>query len=171
MARNRKLLSSLWTLMEPILEADGIELVEIEYLISGGSWTLRLYIDAPGGVTLEDCATVSRQIGVLLDAEDPIAHHYKLEVSSPGINRVLRKLGDFERFSSKQARIKTTHKIDGRKNFLGILRGTRGDTVIMEVENRLVEIDAENIEKAHLETPPDEILQQSLRQKALSVGG
>lgn len=171
MTTNRKLVSSLWTMIEPVLEADGIELVEVEYLLSGGSWTLRLYIDTPDGVTLDDCTTISRQVGAFLDAEDPIEQHYNLEVSSPGINRVVRKLSDFERFSGRRARIRTAHKIDGRKNFLGILRGTRDATVIIEVENSLMEINAENIEKAHLETPPDEILQQSLRKKALSMGG
>ena len=171
MTTNRKLVSSLWTMIEPVLEADGIELVEVEYLLSGGSWTLRLYIDTPDGVTLDDCTTISRQVGAFLDAEDPIEQHYNLEVSSPGINRVVRKLIDFERFSGRRARIRTAHKIDGRKNFLGILRGTRDATVIIEVEKSLMEINAENIEKAHLETPPDEILQQSLRKKALSMGG
>ncbi len=171
MARNRKLVSSLWTMIEPVLEADGIELVEMEYLLSGGFWTLRLYIDRPEGVTLEDCATISRQVSALLDAEDPIEHHYNLEVSSPGINRVIRKLTDFQRFSDRQARIRTAHKVEGRRNFAGILKGTRDGVVIIEVEKTLYEIDAENIEKAHLETPPDEILQQSLRKRALSMGG
>ena len=107
----------------------------------------------------------------LLDMKNPIDHRYNLEVSSPGINRVIRKLNDFERFSGRKARIRTTHKIDGQKNFLGVLRGTRDTAVLLELENRVVEIDVENIEKAHLETPPDEILQQSLHKKALSVGG
>lgn len=171
MVKNRKFLSTLWTMIEPVLEPDGIELVELEYFLSGGVWNLRLYIDAPNGVTLDDCAMVSRQIGALLDMEDPIDHHYNLEVSSPGINRVLRKLTDFERFSGRVARIKTTHKIGGRKNFVGILKGTQDATIIMEVDNNTIEISAENIEKAHLETPPEEILQQGLHKKAFSVGG
>jgi ribosome maturation factor RimP len=171
MTTNRKLVNSLWTMIEPVLEADGIELVEVEYLLCGGSWTLRLYIDTPDGVTLDDCATISRQVGAFLDAEDPIEQHYNLEVSSPGINRVVRKLTDFERFSGRRVRIRTAHKIDGRRNFLGILKGIRDATVIIEVEKSLMEINAENIEKAHLETPPDEILQQSLRKRALSMGG
>lgn len=171
MVIDRKLLSYLWNIIEPVLEPDGIELVEVEYLLLGGSWTLRLYIDSPQGITLDDCAMVSRQVGALLDIEDPIDHHYSLEVSSPGINRVLRKLRDFDRFSGRQARIRTIHKIDGRRNFLGVLRGARGATVIMEVDNKMIEINAENIEKAHLETPPDEILQQGLNNKAFSVGG
>ncbi|MHB8205086.1 MAG: ribosome maturation factor RimP [Desulfomonilaceae bacterium] len=171
MVTNRKLLSDLWTMIEPVLEPDGIELVEVEYLLLGGSWTLRLYIDTPNGVTIDDCAMVSRQIGALLDMENPIDHRYNLEVSSPGINRVIRKLQDFERFSGRQARIKTTHKIDGRKNFSGMLKGTLNTTVLMELENRVVEIDVENIEKAHLETPPDEILQQDLHKNSFSVGG
>jgi ribosome maturation factor RimP len=171
MVKNRKLLSELWAMIEPVLEADGIELVEVEYLLLGGSWTLRLYIDNPGGVTIDDCAMFSRQISALLDMKNPIDHRYNLEVSSPGINRVIRKLNDFERFSGRKARIRTTHKIDGQKNFLGVLRGTQDTAVLLELENRVVEIDVENIEKAHLETPPDEILQQSLHKKALSVGG
>ncbi len=171
MIRNRKLLSALWSMIESVLEPDEIELVELEYFLSGGSWTLRLYIDSVHGVTLDDCVMVSRQIGALLDMENPIDHRYILEVSSPGINRILRKLSDFERFSGRQARLRTTHKIDGRRNFLGILRGTRDATVLLEVENKITEIDVENIEKAHLETPPDDILQQSLHKKAFSVGG
>ena len=171
MVTNRKLVLDLWTMIEPVLEPDGIELVEVEYLLLGGSWTVRLYIDTPNGVTIDDCAMVSRQIGALLDMKNLIDHRYNLEVSSPGINRVIRKLRDFERFSGRQARIRTTHKIDGRKNFSGILRGTQDSTVLMELRNGVVEIDVENIEKAHLETPPDEILQQGLHQKAFSVGG
>lgn len=171
MVTNRKILSDLWTMIEPVLEPDGIELVEVEYLLLGGSWTLRLYIDTPNGVTIDDCAMVSRQIGALLDMENPIDHRYNLEVSSPGINRVMRKLQDFERFSGRQARIRTTHKIDGRKKFSGVLRGTLDTTVLMELGNGVVEIDVENIEKAYLETPPDEILQQGLHKKAFSVGG
>jgi len=171
MVTDRKLLSYLWDLIEPVLEPDGIELVELEYLLLGGSWTLRLYIDSPQGITIDDCAMVSRQVGALLDIEDPIDHHYSLEVSSPGINRVMRKLGDFNRFSGRQARIRTIHKIEGRRNFLGVIRGTRDTTVMMEVDNKMIEINAENIEKAHLETPPDEIMQQGLNKKAFSVGG
>ena len=105
-------------MIEPVLEPDGIELVEVEYLLLGGSWTLRLYIDTPNGVTIDDCAMVSRQIGALLDMENPIDHRYNLEVSSPGINRVMRKLQDFERFSGRQARIKNLRiRLTAEKNF------------------------------------------------------
>ncbi|MGC8604035.1 MAG: ribosome maturation factor RimP [Desulfomonilaceae bacterium] len=171
MASNRKLLSDLWAMIEPVLEPDGIELVELEYGLLGGSWTLRLYIDTLSGVTIDDCAMVSRQVGALLDLENPINHHYNLEVSSPGINRVIRKPSDFERFSGRQASVRTAQKIEGRKNFMGILRGIQDNSVLMEVQNKIVEIEMENIEKAHLVTSPEEILKKNLHKKASSVGG
>ena len=171
MVTDRKLVSDLWAMIEPVLEPDGIELVELEYGLYAGAWTLRLYIDTPHGVTIDVCAMVSRQVGALLDLENPIDHPYNLEVSSPGINRVLRKLQDFERFSERKAKIRTLRKIEGRKNFLGVLRGIRDTAVLIELENKIIEIDVDNIEKAYLDMPPNEILQQDLHKKASSVGG
>ncbi|MGC8659134.1 MAG: ribosome maturation factor RimP [Desulfomonilaceae bacterium] len=171
MIADRKLVSDLWTMIEPVLAPDGIELVELEYGLFGGAWTLRLYIDTPTGVNIDVCAMVSRQVGALLDLENPIDHPYNLEVSSPGINRVLRKLQDFERFSDRKARIRTSRKIEGRKNFVGVLRGTKDTKVLIEIDNKIIEIDVESIEKAYLDMPPGEILQQDLHRKATSLGG
>src|SRR5512138_432227 len=105
--------------------AEGYELVHVEYLPRGAGSILRLYIDRPGGVTLDDCQHVSRHVGVLLDVEDLIPHQYVLEVSSPGIERPLFKEWDYSRFAGKEIRLTTNGKIEGRKNFVGMLRGIK----------------------------------------------
>ena len=107
----------MWELIEPVLEPEGIELVDIEFKNEMGRWVLRLYIDAPAGIKLDHCELVSRQVGALLDMKDPIDHSYHLEVSSPGINRVLRKERDFDLYAGSPVRIKTRRKLDGRRNF------------------------------------------------------
>ncbi|MFZ5868606.1 MAG: ribosome maturation factor RimP [Thermodesulfobacteriota bacterium] len=160
---DRERITLLWSMIEPILEPEGIELVELEFKFEGGRWVLRLYIDAANGVTLDDCELVSRQVGALLDIKDPIEQSYTLEVSSPGINRVLRKEKDFSRFAGSPARIKTSRKVNGRRNFHGVLRGMENSNIIIEVDGSKVEIPYEDIEKAHLEYPDSEMFRRDAR--------
>lgn len=165
---DRELLSSLWTMIEPVLEPEGIELAEIEFKLEGGRWILRLYIDAPGGVTLDDCEAVSRQVGALLDIKDPIDRQYTLEVSSPGINRVLRKETDFSRFAGSPVRIKTRAKLQGRRNFQGMLQGVEDSKIIVMVEGNRIEINPDDIEKARLDLPEKEIFRKDLSRRSAS---
>ena len=166
----KTLISSLWAMIEPVLEPEGIELVEIEFKMESGRWTLRLYIDLPGGVSLDDCELVSRQVGALLDIKNPIEHPYNLEVSSPGINRVLRKEKDFNRFAGSAVRVKTRRKVSGRRNFSGVLKGMENSRIVLEVEGNRVEIDPEDVEKAQLHLPEADLFRNDLRRRAVSTG-
>lgn len=167
---DRDLIRSLWSMIEPVLEPEGIELVDIEFKLEGGRWVLRLYIDTPQGVTLDDCELVSRQIGALLDIKDPIERRYVLEVSSPGINRVLRKEEDFRLFAGSPVRIRTRRKLAGRRNFQGILKGMEDSAIILEVEGARVEIDLKNVEKANLDLSEDDLFRKDLRKRAVRAG-
>jgi ribosome maturation factor RimP len=167
---DRDLIPSLWSMIEPVLEPEGIELVDIEFKLEGGRWVLRLYIDTPRGVSLDDCELVSRQIGALLDIKDPIEHRYVLEVSSPGINRVLRKERDFKLFAGSPVRIRTRSKLTGRRNFQGILKGMEESAIILEVDGARVEIDPGNVEKANLDLSDDDLFRKDLRKRAVRAG-
>ena len=154
---DRDFIEKLWKMIDPILEPEGLELVELEYRPEGGRWILRLYIDRPSGVTLDDCELASRQVGALLDIEDPIHHPYTLEVSSPGINRVLRREKDFNLFAGSPVVVKTSVKINGRRNFAGTLLGAKHSKVLVEINGEIVEIGLDNIDKARLNLPQGEL--------------
>jgi ribosome maturation factor RimP len=165
---DRELISSLWTMIEPVLEPEGMELVEIEFKMESGRWILRLFIDAPGGVTLDDCVAVSRQVGALLDIKDPIERKYTLEVSSPGINRVIRKEKDFSRFAGSPVRIKTRTKIQGQRNFQGMLQGVEDSKIIVIVDGNRIEINPDDLEKARLDLPQKELFRKDTRRRSAS---
>jgi len=114
--------------------SEGFELVEIEWRGAPNQRVLRIFIDKPGGVTLADCETVSYQVGTILDVEDVVTERYTLEVSSPGLDRKLLKLSDYERFAGKKARVKLRHPIDGRSNFTGRLAGLDQGQPALDVE-------------------------------------
>ena len=135
----------------PILESLGMELVDMEYRRESNGWVLRLYIDKEGGVNLDDCGNVSREVGLAIEVADVIDHPYNLEVSSPGLTRPLKKEADFERFKGKAAKIKCFAPIDGKKVFTGILGGIENDTVTLTANGKPVEITFKNIAKANLE--------------------
>jgi ribosome maturation factor RimP len=140
-------------LVEPLAARAGLELVDVEYLREGGRWVLRLFIDKPGGVSLDDCQDLSRQVDKLLDVEDPIETRYSLEVSSPGIERPLRTPAHFERFTGRLAEVKTFGPMGDppRKNYKGRLLGMTADgAVAIEADGQRFEIPLEKIAKAHL---------------------
>ncbi len=149
MASNPKL-NRVWQLADPLCLAEGMELVHIEYGSEHGGRILRLYLDKPGGVTLDDCANISRQLGDILDVGLETQASYRLEVSSPGIQRPLGRLDDFSRFKGCRAKIRTATALDGQKNFTGILDGVSGSTVQLTIDNRSVAIAFADIVKAHL---------------------
>ncbi|MCX7857500.1 MAG: ribosome maturation factor RimP [Deltaproteobacteria bacterium] len=119
------------SLVKPILEDEGIELVDIEFRPKGKRWLLRLYIDKEGGINIRDCEKVSRELGTLLDVEDLIDHPYNLEVSSPGLTRPLRSLDDFKKYKGRLCKIVTRKSLSGRTDFLG---------EIVEVKDRDIEV-------------------------------
>lgn len=147
-------------LVEPVLESLGYELVELEYRREGRDMVLRFYVDREGGVTLDDCVEVSREVGAMLEVEDVVPGSYRLEVSSPGLDRPLKKTKDFERFSGRLARIKMSERIDPdergheRKTFVGRLRGMQDDSVVLELTDKkggTVLLPVDGIERANLE--------------------
>ncbi|MEY4696352.1 MAG: hypothetical protein RIT14_780 [Pseudomonadota bacterium] len=118
----------------PVIEGLGFELVRIR-LMGGRTRILQIMADRPeGGIVVEDCARISTAVSAVLDVEDPIEDNYVLEVSSPGIDRPLTRLKDFDMWVGYEARIETTELIDGRRRFKGELAGTEGDEVLIEIE-------------------------------------
>ena len=121
-------------LIGPVIEGLGFELVRIR-LMGGKTRILQIMVDRPdGGIEVDDCATCSTAISAVMDVEDPIEDNYILEVSSPGIDRPLTRLKDFDMWVDYEARLETTELIDGRRRFKGVLQGTEGDEVLIEIE-------------------------------------
>jgi ribosome maturation factor RimP len=145
------LLEEVRQVVQPILQSEGLELVDLEYRREAQGWVLRFYIDREGGVTVEDCAEVSGELGALLEVRDLIANPYILEVSSPGLTRPLKKPEDFNKFRNRLVKMKTFEPIEGRRNFKGILLGLEDEKVRLKIEGQLYEIPLEGIAKANLE--------------------
>jgi ribosome maturation factor RimP len=145
------LISRVKELVEPALSEMGFELIDVVYLSTAGRWVLRLYIDKDGGVTIDDCAMVSGEIGDLIDVKDVIRHDYTLEVSSPGLNRPLAREKDLMEAVGKKVKVKTTTPINGRRNFVGYLKAFTGDELFLDVENQQVIIPWSDVKKANLE--------------------
>ena len=130
---------------------NGAELVHVEIAGTKRDSVVRIFIDKEGGVTLDDCSKVSREMEVVLDEEDTIPARYVLEVSSPGIERQLYSLGDFEKFSGKLIKVKTKEAVDGQKTFVGTLLNVDGTKVTLEDRTRgEISFDYNDIEKANL---------------------
>lgn len=140
--------SRAWQVVEPVVEAMGYEFVGAEYVQQDRRNTLRIYIDRPDGITLDDCSAVSHQVSGVLDVEDPIAETYDLEVSSPGLDRPLFKAGDFGRFAGQTVKIRLAVPQDGRRNFRGVLLGLEDDKVRVEVDKQIFELPFGHIERA-----------------------
>ena len=119
----------------PIMERNGFELVDVEYVKEGGNWYLRAYIDKPGGINVDDCEMVSRELSDILDEKDFIDEAYILEVSSPGLGRPLKKEKDFKRSLGQEVDVRTYRRVDKRKEFTGILKDYDKDTVTIEMED------------------------------------
>ncbi len=143
-------LSKIETLISPLLEQEGAELVDLEYAREGSRWVLRVYIDRPPRISLDDCAYFSDRIGSLLDSSRILDAAYVLEVSSPGIDRVIKKEKDFQRFSGKAAKIQLKEPLEGRRNFSGVIRGCQGGQVEFECEEKTFSFDINSIEEARL---------------------
>ena len=121
-------------IITPVIEDLGFELVRVRYM-GGNTKTIQIMADKPeGGIEVDDCAAISTAVSATLDVEDPIEEAYTLEVSSPGIDRPLTRLKDFDTWESYVAKLETDELIDGRKRFKGVLQGTEGDEVLVEIE-------------------------------------
>jgi ribosome maturation factor RimP len=137
--------------LTPILQEDGLELVEIEFRPSGKRWLLRIFIDKKGGVTIDDCARVSRELGRILDVDDILEHAYTLEVSSPGLTRPLKRIEDFERYKGRICKIVTREAIDDGNQFEGEIIDVQGDVVEIKGKLGIFTIPICAIKKAHLD--------------------
>ena len=137
-------------LAEPLCEAEGLELVHVEYQRERGGRTLRIYIDRPGGTRLDDCVNISRQLSDLLDVYLDSGSAYNLEVSSPGPERPLGKKEDFNRFIGHPVKVRARQPIEGRKNFKGTLMGVTADRVDIRMDDTTVAIPLEQIKSARL---------------------
>ncbi len=142
----------LFDLLEPVAAGLGYELIEIEFSSAGRNSVLRVYIDRTdgAGVGIEDCERVSRAIGAVLEAQDPIGHEYALEVSSPGFDRPLRTAAHFARFAGSEARIELAAPIEGRRRFRGLLGAVEDGNVTIEVDRREWKLPLAGISKARL---------------------
>ena len=141
-------MDDLEILIEKLVTQLGYELVDFE-TVNGGQ-ILRIFIDKGDLIDIDDCTKVSNHVNNVLSVETDYDYE-RLEVSSPGLDRVIKKLNDFDRFKGQKIKIKTRFAIENRKNFKGILSGTKGESIMIEVDNESILIDFENIDKARLD--------------------
>lgn len=141
-------------LLAPVVAGLGYQLWELEFLPRSGGGLLRIYIDllvdSPNGITLDDCERVSRGVSETLDTADPIPSHYTLEVSSPGLDRVLRTREHFERYAGERVKLEMMQPIEGRKRFAGRLLGVGEREITLELETGRIRLPIEDIHRARL---------------------
>ena len=140
----------LHALLEPLVETMGYELVLLEFSPHKGSALVRLFIDAPAGITLGDCERVSREVEGVLDVEDPIPSNYRLEVSSPGLDRPLVKPAHYEKFVGQVAKVQLIAPKAGRRKFQGVLKGLQDGQVVLDTAEGTVVLKMDEIERARL---------------------
>lgn len=151
-------------IITPVIEDMGYELVRVR-LMSGKTSTLQIMADRPGGgIEVDDCAAISNAVSAVLDVEDPITDAYTLEVSSPGIDRPLTRLKDFEAFEGYEAKIETAELIDGRRRFKGELAGVEGDEVLINIEEGTIGLHFDWLSDAKL-VLTDDLIREMLRQR------
>jgi len=138
-------------MLEPTVEALGFELWGIEHISQGRHSVLRVYIDSENGIGVEDCAAVSQQVSAILDVEDPITGEYTLEVSSPGMDRLLFKLEQFTGYIGEQIELRLRTPFEGRRKFKGVLKGIEGEDVVVQVDDHEYLLPYSAIDKARVE--------------------
>jgi len=143
-------LEQLQALLAPVVEALGYVCWGVEYISQGRHSLLRVYIDHPNGILVEDCEAVSRQVSGVLDVEDPITNEYTLEVSSPGMDRPLFTLEQFAAHVGEQVKVKLRSPFEGRRNFQGLLRGVEDQDVVVQVDEHEYLLPIEMIDKANV---------------------
>ncbi|EHQ91366.1 ribosome maturation factor RimP [Desulfosporosinus youngiae] len=147
---NKSIEQQIHIMVEPIVEEKGLELIDVEYVREGAHWYLRLYIDKDGGVDMDDCSSISHVVSEMLDRKNPIPQAYMLEVSSPGLERPLKKEEDFVRFQGSLVMVHTTSLFQGFKKFTGNLVGLINDEIVLEYNDERVAIPRILVKKAHL---------------------
>lgn len=140
----------LTDMLRPAVEETGKELLGIEFISAGNNSVLRLFIDHENGIDVDDCAEVSRQVGAILDVEDPISSEYNLEVSSPGVDKPLFELVHFQSVIGETVNIKLSMPLNGRRKFKGTLVAIEDDILIIDVDGIDYELAVKNIDKANL---------------------
>lgn len=143
-------LEQLQALLAPVVEALGYVCWGIEFLSQGRHSLLRVYIDHPNGILVDDCEKVSRQLSGVLDVEDPISADYTLEVSSPGMDRPLFTLDQFEAHVGEQVKVKLRYPFEGRRNFQGLLRGVEDQEVVVQIDGHEYLLPIDVIDKANI---------------------
>lgn len=144
------LIGEIWNLLEPVVAAQGMEILEIEYRRESMGWVLRIFIDSERGIAVDDCAAISRLTSDLLDVSDLIQTHYNLEISSPGVDRPLRKLEQFQKYIGDVIEVRTISPLQGRRNFKGLLQSASSEGVGMECDGKSYSIPLDLIERARL---------------------
>jgi ribosome maturation factor RimP len=172
----RKDLQTLWNLVEPCVTDAGFDLVEVQSGREPSGWVVRLFIDRPApaaaadsasdgtsgaAVSLADCERVSRDVSASLDVADALTHAYQLEVSSPGLDRPLRRERDFARFAGEQVRVRMTEGVDGRRNFSGRLCGAHDGLAQIDCDGRIHHLPIGDIAKANIVPDWDKELKRS----------
>ncbi|MFO8088466.1 MAG: ribosome maturation factor RimP [Desulfatiglandaceae bacterium] len=137
-------------LVEPVIEEMGFELVDVEFLTDRGRKVLRIYVDAEGGITLDECVEVSREVGTLIDLEDVVSDQYVLEVSSPGLDRPLKKEKDFAAAVGRKVKVKMKKPVEQRRNFTGILKSFENDVITLQFDNHIVDLPLKEVESARI---------------------
>ncbi|MCR9106729.1 MAG: ribosome maturation factor RimP [Gammaproteobacteria bacterium] len=147
MARDQKIAA----LLAPTVEALGFDLWGVEYLSQGRHSLIRVYIEHPNGISVDDCASVSEQVSGVLDVEDPISGEYTLEVSSPGVDRPLFRLGQYPAYVGETIELRLRSAFDGKRKFKGVLTGLEGDDVVIQVDDHEYLLPYDTIEKARVQ--------------------
>jgi ribosome maturation factor RimP len=138
-------------MLTPLVEQEGAEIVDLQWRREGHQWVLRVFIDKPQGFSLDDCAYFSDRIGALLDEKNTIEQSYVLEISSPGLDRVIKKNKDFVRFSGKLVKLKLKIAENGQRRFSGLLKGLNGEAVVLQVGDQVKEFPLRNIDEVRLD--------------------
>jgi len=133
---SKKIAEQVWALSQPVVEGFGLRLWDVEYVREGAEWFLRLYIDKDGPVDISDCEQVSRAMDPILDEADPIPDSYNFEVCSAGLERTLKRPGDFQQFLGSKVLVKLYGPRNGRKEFVGVLKNYQDGTVTLEIDGR-----------------------------------
>ena len=141
--------------VQPLLDQEAVDLVDVECVHEGGRRVLRFFLDKPGGFKLDDCAYFSDRIGALLDTVDLVNEHYVLEVSSPGVNRILKKERDFLRFAGHRAKVRLKTPENGQRNFRGCLKPMEAGLVVLDSDGSLVRFPLDRIDEARLDPEID----------------
>lgn len=163
--------TDLEEMLAPVVQAQGCELWGLEFSVQGRRGLLRLYIDSPVGVTLEDCERVSRQVSAVMDVEDPIASAYTLEVSSPGMDRPLYTREQFLRYVGQRVAVRLRAPYEGRRRFQGVLNGLEGDDLVLQVDDTEYLLPLEGVDKANVVPVFGEALSGSGADREVAVPG